>query len=139
MNETKYLHGIKHYYILSSNILSIDKLRNMWIQIRYSILCYMFKNCLLILYKQAGNEMYKMQFKEGRKGFILQKEFTVYSANSCNVVLCLRSLSLSILYGNWCPSGYGYYATSTDRDNSNDYPLYFYAVCMEKTVRQNEI
>ena len=99
----------------------------------------MFKNCLLIVYKQAGNEMYKMQFKEGRKGFIFQKEFTVYSANSCNVVLCFRTLSLSILYGNWYPSGYGYYATSTNRDNSNDYPFYFYAVRMEKTVRENEI
>jgi hypothetical protein len=79
--------------------------------------------------------MYKMFIKEDRKSFIFQKEFTVHSTNSCFVVLCFRTLSISILCGNWGPSGYGYHATSTNRDNSNDYSVYFYALRVEKTVR----
>jgi hypothetical protein len=83
--------------------------------------------------------MYEMHFGECRKGPIFQKEFTVYSIDCSYVVFCIRTLSLPVLYGDWNTGRHGYSATSTNRDNSYVYPFYFHAVCMEKTVGENEI
>ena len=91
------------------------------------------------MHKQTGNEMYKMYFKEGRNNVIFQKEFTVCSIDCCFVVFCIRTLPIPILYGYWNTGRYGDSATSTNRNDSNDYSFYFHVVCMEKTVRENEI
>jgi hypothetical protein len=91
------------------------------------------------MHKQTGNEMYKVYFKESRNDVILQKEFTVCSVDCCVVVFCIRTLSLPILYGYWNTGRYGDSATSANSNNSNDYPFYFHVVCVEETVRENEI
>ncbi len=99
----------------------------------------MFKNRLFIMCEQKGDNLQKMQFSKNRKSFIFQEKPAIYSAHNCHVVLCIRTLSISILYVDRNTSRHGHNAASNNCDYSNDYSFYFYAVCMEETVRENEI
>lgn len=80
-----------------------------------------------------------MRFSKNRKCFIFQEESAIHSTDSCYVVLCIRTLPISIFYVDRYASGYGNYPTSLDCDDSDDNSFHLYVICMEEKIRENEI